>query len=526
MKVLGSAAMREADRRTIEELGLPGIVLMETAASRVVELVVSRFLRRSRVVILAGPGNNGGDGLAVARLLINAGYQVSLFSTVRPGAYRGDAGINECFLEKTAIRVERLGEPGVLDCFKQELKRADLLIDALLGIGVDRTVEGLFSELINSVNGCDLPVLAVDIPSGVNADTGIVMGCAIDADWTVAFAFPKKGLLCGPGVKKVGELYLARINVPSFLAEGANVELITSREVVSVLPARPNTAHKGSMGRVLIIAGSPGMSGAAVMAAESALRSGAGLVYLAVPASLAPAIEAKTVEVITLSLPEALPGVISAGAADILLSRAAGCEAVAVGPGLDPGLETLRLLEKLIAGSPVPLVLDAGALEALKGHMELLEKAKQPPVLTPHPGEMSRLVNREVATIQENRLDYALEYAKRWQTVLLLKGYNTIIATPEGRASINPTGGPALATAGSGDLLTGTIASFVAQGVNPFDAAKAAAYIHGLAGDLTGSRRGHTALCILDSYKEAFKYLEHPFETGAVNPYLEKVRPY
>jgi len=524
MKVLSSAAMREADRKTIEEIGLPGAVLMETAAMRVVELIRHKLPCAKRFAVLAGPGNNGGDGLAIARLLENAGLSGAIWSTVKPGGYRGDAGINEQYLERASYRINRFGGGESLDQFREELKAVDFVVDALLGIGVDREVEGLFAELIESVNDSGPPVVAVDIPSGVNADSGAVMGCAVQADWTVTFAFPKLGLLCFEGAEKAGEVYVGQINIPPALVENEPVDLLTPARIQGLLPDRNKSVHKGSLGRVLIVAGSPGMTGAAAMTGESALMGGAGLAYLAVPRSLEPVVSALLVEVITVSLEETSAGIISPAAAAAILDKAGHCDALAIGPGLDPGSDTAALLEKIIIASPVPLVIDAGALEALKGRMELLKGARVPVVITPHPGEMARLAGLSVREVQENRLEVALDHARNWDVCLLLKGYNTIIAAPDGRAAINPTGGPGLATAGSGDLLTGLIASFMAQGLEAENAALAGAFMHGLAGDLVPEGRGHMAREIMSYYKQAFNYLKEAETCRNVNPYLTGVR--
>lgn len=526
MKVLSRAAMKEADRQTIENFGMPGAVLMETAAIRVVESILARCPEATRVVVLAGPGNNGGDGLAVARLLQNAGLVVSLWSTVPRGAYRGDAGINEQYLEKISFPVRRILDQNDLDRFRENLSSAGLVVDALLGIGVDRNIEGLLVEIMDSINGSGLPVVAVDIPSGINADSGAVMGCAVRASWTVTFAFPKTGLFNSRGVEMAGDIYVGQINIPAHLVDHEPVELLTAAKIKSMLPERPRSAHKASLGRVLIVAGSPGMTGAAVMAGESALRGGAGLVHLAVPQSLYPVIGARLVEVITVALPESGPGLLSPEAAGPIVDRAASCNVLAVGPGLNPGEQTTALLENLIKNTPVPLILDAGALEALIGRMDRLKKADQPVVLTPHPGEMARLTGASVQAIQENRLEVAVKYAREWNSILVLKGLNTVIATPDGRAAINPTGGPALATAGTGDLLTGLIASFIAQGMKAEGAAQAGAFIHGLAGDFVEPGRGHMARDVLDCYKRVFSFLDQEIDQGAINPYLPRIRVY
>jgi len=525
MKVLDSAAMREADRRTIEELGMPGAVLMETAGLRVVDFINSYLPYQSRVVVAAGPGNNGGDGLVIARLLNSAGFDVSLWTTVNPGAYRKDAGINEHFLKGIVFPIKRLSTEESFELFRQELKFSSLVVDALLGTGLDREVEGRPARAIDCINDCSVPVLAVDIPSGINADTGAVMGRAVRANWTVTFAFPKRGLVLYPGAGYAGEVAVGEINVPSFLVDQEPLELLTASRVRNVLPVPPGDVHKSSRGRVLIVSGSPGMTGAAVMAAESSLKSGAGLVYLAVPESICPALEAKTVEVITIAMPEKNPGIIDPATADDILARAASCDVLAIGPGLDPGKTTLELLRKLLKLSPVPLVLDAGALEALSGSGEILESAAFPTVITPHPGEMGHLTGLSSGEVQKNRLEVALKYARAWNCIVLLKGANTVIAFPGGKALINPTGGPALASAGSGDLLTGLIASLIAQGLEPEDAAGAGAFIHGLAGDLVPPGRGHMVRDVMARYKQAFQCLEHADHQLPGSPNLTMVRP-
>ncbi len=525
MKILGSKAMKEADRRTVEEFGMPGAVLMEIAGLRVVEYILAHYLQPARVVVLVGPGNNGGDGLVVARLLERAGFSVSLWSTVKPGAYRGDAAINEKYLVKTKCHFNVLSEKGDLGLFREALGCADLLVDALLGIGADRAVEGLMAEIIGLVNSSTVPVLAVDIPSGINADSGAVLGCAVKANWTVTFACPKTGLLLHPGAHLAGEIVVAEINIPESLIEKEPFDLITAAFVKKQLPDRPFDVHKGSVGRVLLVAGSPGMSGAALLAAESALQGGAGLVYLAAPQSVCPALEAKTVEVVTIALPEIVPGVIDPVAVEIIMDKVRSCDVLAVGPGLDTGAHTSALLYKLVQLCPVPMVLDAGALEALDQKMNMLRSARHLPVITPHPGEMARLVGTSAGQVQSSRIEVALKNTSLWNCIIMLKGPNTIIATPDGRVSINPTGSPSLATAGSGDLLTGLVSSFIAQGMAPGNAAKAGAFMHGLAGDLIPPGRGHMARDILACYKEAFQYLETYDQTVAGNPYLTRIKP-
>ncbi|MDW7740368.1 MAG: NAD(P)H-hydrate dehydratase [Bacillota bacterium] len=525
MKILTSDQMKEADRKTINQLGLPGIVLMENAAQRVTEFILNLPEKPERVVVLAGPGNNGGDGLAVARQLAKAGLNLSLWSTAKPGTYKAEAAVNEQYHLNTGFKISRLLDSGSLQLFLSDLDNADLLVDALLGLGTVRKIEGLFDNLIHEINSRKLPVIAVDLPSGVNADTGEIMGAAIKAKWTVTFAFPKPGLLLYPGAALAGEVYVGEIYVPESLAEESRIDLTTLDFVRENLPLKPVDAHKGTMGKVMLVAGSPGMTGAALLSALAALKSGSGLVYIAAPESICPTLEAKTVEVITVALPEAAPGIIDPAAAKEIIAKAELCDVLAIGPGLNTGEETAELINKLVQLCPVPLVFDAGALEAISRQINVLRAAKHPPVITPHPGEMARLERTTVQHVQDNRIEIASKNARLWNCIILLKGANSIIAAPDGKITINPTGSPVLATAGSGDLLTGLVASLIAQGMIPENAVKAGAFIHGLAGDLISSLRGHSASDILECFQRTFQFINESGDKANLNPYLAKIRP-
>ncbi len=526
LKIVGSETMKEADRMTNDRYGMTGAVLMEMAGTRTVEFIMAKFPQGGRVVVLAGPGNNGGDGLVAARLLEKAGFKVSLWCTVKAGAYRAEAGANEKYLIKSSYPIQRILTQEDLGRFAEDVTGADLLVDALLGVGVNRKVEGLLAEVIGVVNQSAITVLAVDVPSGVNADSGLVMGAVLEADWTVTFSVPKLGLMLYPGALYSGEVVVGDIGVPHSLFDEIEVDLITSSHVREMLPGRPMDSHKGSLGRVLIVAGSPGMTGAAALTAESALQGGAGLVYLAAPESVCPALEAKLLEVIIIPLPESSPGIIDPVAAEKIIDFAGKCDALAIGPGLDPGEDTATLLYNVIHRSPVPLVLDAGALEGMRGKMQMLQSARFTPVITPHPGEMARLAGIKVEEVQSNRLTTALRITQLWNCLIVLKGANSIIADPNGRLAINPTGGPALSTAGSGDLLTGLITSFIAQGLSSENACKAGSFMHGLAGDMVQTGRGHMAREIMNCYKKAFHYLNEADECVAGNPFLRAIRPH
>ncbi len=526
MKILDGKEMREADRKTIEELGLPGAVLMEVAGQRVAQFIIDHYSCDCHVTVAVGPGNNGGDGLVISRVLLQAGFSVSVWSTVRKENYRGDAAINMQYLDALSIQVNLLLTAADLEPFKADIEKSGLIVDALLGIGVNREISGLMSDVIGVINDSgSIPVLAVDIPSGISADDGLVKGCAVCADYTITFAFPKNGLMIGEGPEKAGKVYVAEINIPAFLVVDQPVELVTVKKIAEAIPTHGLNTHKASRGKVLLVAGSNGMCGAAVLAAQAAIRGGAGLVYLAAPASVCPILESKLTEPIIIALPEIEPGVIDPISINIVMEKATECNSLAIGPGLKPHHSVFKLIEQVIATSRVPVVLDAGALQALKDKPEILTKAGCPVVITPHPGEMGRLANKSIADIQKKRLGTALEYAALWNIVLLLKGFNTIIALPDGRAFINPTGGPVLATAGSGDLLTGLVASFIAQGLTAELAAITGAFIHGLAGDLLDHHYPSAAVDILEKFKDAFLLVDGLYRQSDYKQFLKPVKP-
>ncbi len=525
MKVLRASSMREADRKAIEDYGIPGIVLMETAGTRVTDFILDHFGHDTRVVVLCGPGNNGGDGLVIARQLYRAGIKVSPWGTQKRGTYRGDAAVNENICIRMGLPPRELTGSHDLLLLEEQLNSADLVVDALLGTGANRETSGFTAEVINMVNHSSVPVISVDVPSGVNADTGEILGSAVKADWTLTFAYPKLGLFLYPGAGQAGRIFICDINIPHEIVEEEKVDLLDLPAIRAVLPGRPGDAHKGSFGRVLIVAGSPGMTGAAALAAESALKAGAGLIYLAAPVSICPTLEAKLIEVITIALAEKEPGLIDLQAAAEIIKKAEQCDVLCIGPGLNPAGDSGELMREIIRSSPVPLVIDAGALTAIEDDPGCLKEAKFPPVITPHPGEMARLTGLITARVQSERLGTALEKASEWNCIIILKGANTIIASPNGSAAVNPTGNAVLATAGSGDLLSGMVASFIAQGMTPYQSAMAGVYIHGLAGDLLTPVRGCSALDIKANFKQAFQYIRHSEKVPAHDPYITPVKP-
>ena len=506
--------MSEVDGEAINRFSIPGLILMENAALQVVHYIKEiQPAQQGRIIIFCGKGNNGGDGFVIARHLLRYGYHCTVWAMDRCPAYRGDAAVNYEILLKQGVPISLVSEGEYLKTLKYRGKN-DLIVDALLGTGLSREVDVNFAVLIRAINKSFATVLAVDIPSGVCGDSGKILGVAVKAQHTVTFALPKRGLLLYPGAEYAGRLVVADIGIPEQLLEEYAIpeQLTTGQLVQALLPTRLQQSHKGTYGRLLLLAGSPGMSGAAVLAAEAALRGGAGLVYLGAAPELRSLLESKIKEVIVRELPGDGEGNLDAGGFPRVQEESRTCQALAMGPGMDPGHSTLALLQQIIKELHLPLVIDAGALGALARDPALLQREEKPPlILTPHPGEMARLLGMDVETIQRQRWELATEKAREWGCVLVLKGAHTAIALPTGELFINPTGNAALATAGSGDILTGLIASLLVQGLLPHEAAVAGVYLHGLAADLMVAARGprgHMAGDILSFIPAAFQQLD------------------
>jgi ADP-dependent NAD(P)H-hydrate dehydratase / NAD(P)H-hydrate epimerase len=509
MDVVTASRMRDIDRMAMEEYGIPGVVLMEHAGLRLVEAV--RRSGATELVIVAGPGNNGGDGLVAARHLYRE-MKVSVWLTVWPKEYRGDAQINSHIIRKLGISCRSLREEGALAELEGELRRMPLVLDAILGTGISRELDAFYQELIHKINQSGAPVMAVDIPSGVCSDSGRIMGAAVNARSTVAFALPKRGHLMGEGSICSGELDVVDIGIPPQLLEGSDTTLITGRLAKKLLPPRPWDAHKGTFGSVLLVAGSLGMSGAAVLSARAALRGGCGLLFAATPRSVQPTVAAQVAEAITVPLPENRLGRVQEDSLYILRERWRNCQAVAVGPGMTQDEELLPVLSGILNECPLPVVLDADALNLLSWYPQLMEKRKAPTILTPHPGEAARLLGLSTEEIQADRLEAVQAVARRFNCFAVLKGARTLVATAGVHVAINRSGNCGMATAGSGDVLTGLLASLLAQGLKPYDASRLAVYLHGRAGDLAAARVGEEALVagdlnnhISDAYLELAK---------------------
>lgn len=498
MKLATPGQMNSIDSHAINEIGIPGMVLMENAALKVAEAAAGMLggLDGRHITILAGKGNNGGDAFAAARHLHNRGALCSLFLLSERSGVRGDAAANLNIAEKIGLQVLELTTKPHLGKLKNRLQKTDLVIDGIFGTGLKGEVDGIAAAVIDMVNGSPGPVLSIDIPSGVSGETGKVLGCAIKADRTVTFCLPKVGLAVHPGCDHAGRVDVADIGIPGISAAQAGIRAqLTDRALVSAMLApRRAESHKGDYGKILLLTGSAGMAGSGCLCANAALRTGAGLVYLGVPSSLTNIYNTAVSEAVVLPLEDGGGGRLSMKNAPAISGMLKNKDAAAVGPGLSATEEMTEIVELLIKECRVPLILDADALNALSRNIALLEKLKTEAVVTPHPAEMARLTGLTTEEVMEDRIGTARNFSGKWGVITVLKGSRTVIALPDGSYFINPTGNPGMATGGSGDLLTGIIASLAGQGMKLADAAVAGVYLHGLAGDRAAERTGRHGL--------------------------------
>jgi hydroxyethylthiazole kinase-like uncharacterized protein yjeF len=517
VRLPNSEQMREIERRAAEEAGLPTLLLMEHAG-RAVAQVTWRLLRERgghRVAVVCGKGNNGGDGLCAARHLANAGLRVRVYLLSRDQDLQGDAATNLRALRAAGVEVDNV--VGAVDTAVRAIAHgADVLVDAIFGTGFRGSAMGLSARAIEAVNESRLPVVAVDVPSGLDADTGRVEGPCVRAQVTVTMGLPKVGLLVYPGAAYSGEIVVADLGIPRKLVMDLPLptEVATAAQVARRLPPRAAETHKGTYGRVLVVAGSARFSGAPKLAALGALRSGAGLVRLAVPAGIFPAVAAAALEFMPVALPER-DGALDTSALEVVMEYAQDADVVALGPGLSTTEGVAHVVAGVVRGCDRPMVLDADALNVLRGRHALLREAAAPVVLTPHPGELGRLLGIPTADVQRSRLEVARSAARLTGAVTLLKGARTLVAAPDGRLVVNPTGNPGMASGGMGDVLTGVVAALMAQGLVPFEAAWVGAYLHGLAADLLAEAvgdRGLLAHDVADRLPEAM----HRVRTGRV----------
>lgn len=494
MYLLTAAEMREMDRRTIEEFGLPGRILMENAGRGAFKVLMDSFpeICNQKVAVLAGRGNNGGDGFVVARYLAQHGIPVTVYLLSENKQLLGDAAANFKLLAPLNIPVRQCPDLKTFNRFKKEVAHHHVIVDAILGTGLNSDVKGYFKTVIEFINLLNKNILAVDIPSGLHTDTGQPCGTCIQAAVTATFAFPKIGHIVLPGAEYTGNLHIIDIGIPPHIADGVSPRqhLLTHESIQNMIKPRPQDMHKGGAGHVLVVAGSTGKTGASAMCALSALRAGAGLVTLGVPESLNPVVEPQALEVMTHPLPEITTGILSDESFDAIMELISDKRCLAIGPGMGTAPETRRLVARLVKSCSIPLVIDADGLNNLAVNTDILKSKKTEIILTPHPGEMARLIGASVKDVQVDRINCAREFALKYKVHLVLKGAKTVIAHPDGHIYINPTGNPGMASAGMGDVLTGMIAGFVSQGYTPATAAHIAVYLHGAAADHIAETRG------------------------------------
>lgn len=487
MRIVTAEEMRALDERAIRQLGIPGVVLMENAGLQVIKLIQNILgnPKGKRILILAGKGNNGGDGFVVARHLVNLGAEVKVLIVANPEEINGDAKINLDILQRMGHKVYSVVNANSLNIVRIAGIYSDLIVDAIYGTGFAGAVTEHVGKIIDLVNDSRRPIVAIDIPSGVEANTGKVQSKAIKATHTVTFALPKLGLFLEPGAALTGQLTIADISIPkSMVEEDAGLRaMVTPELALRLLPTRQADSHKGDYGRVLVVGGSEGLTGAVCLASLGALRMGAGLVTLAVPNSLHSLMEVKLTEVMTTPIMGEKHKALDVGALEEIVQLQMGKDVLALGPGMSRQSGTITLLQELIPKLQVTTVIDADGLYPFGGRTELFTQATVPIILTPHPGEMAHLLGVSIEEVQNSRLEMATKAAKDWQVTIVLKGAQTIVADPQGQVYINTTGNPGMATGGSGDVLTGIIAALVAQGLKPIEAAALGVYLHGLAGD-------------------------------------------
>ncbi|HEV8434664.1 MAG TPA: NAD(P)H-hydrate dehydratase [Thermoanaerobaculia bacterium] len=484
MKILTSEQMRNIDRRTTERFGIPSIVLMENAAIAVVDAIQEHYPNADRIAIFCGTGANGGDGLAVARHLENRGVVPVVILVGDRAKLAGDALTNFNICSLLGLPIYDVKDEAHVDEAMAHASDADVVVDAIFGTGLNRAPGGVHAEVIRALAEMRIPVAAIDLPSGANASSGEPFEPCIRAELTVTFAAPKMCHVFDPAATACGEIIVADISIPEIAIGEENVmlALTTPRDVAPYFAPRLAATHKGTYGHVGIVAGSPDRSGAAVLAARGAIRTGAGLVTVITDDETAPQVHAHSIESMTTSDVDALKNK----------------DAVLIGPGLPDNDAAYADVRSLVATMKQPLVIDASGLNAFAGFVDDLNPSGAARVITPHPGELARLIGGDAKSVNANRLDAVREAARRTKCVVVLKGHQTLIAEPDGHVNVNPTGNPGMASGGMGDVLGGIIAALLARRVDAFDAACAGVYLHGFAADILRDEMGDTGLAAND----------------------------
>jgi len=499
--IVTASQMQAIDKCAIDRFGIPGLMLMENAGRGVFHALRHRFpdLQGKRVVIFCGKGNNGGDGFVGARYLKNHDAEVQVLLIGKMSDLKNDARTNAEIADNLGVPIHEIDENN-FNSQSHSIRHADILVDAIFGTGLSKPAAGFHERVIEEINDANKFVLAVDIPSGLDSDTGFIMGPHVRAGLTVTFGLMKRSHLLHPATTFMGQVETVDIGLPPPAVAEMDIPLhsVEPSDIAAWLGKRPSDAHKGSFGHVLVVAGSLGKGGAAGLTAVAALRAGCGLVTLALPASCQRAVEFYPLEVMTVPLPETAEGRISTQALGLLQKHAEGKSALAVGPGISTDPETVELLGEFLPALPCPRVVDADAINSLaQGGIDLTSFLGET-IITPHPREMSRISGQSMEEIQQNRIDAAASFAVDKNVTVVLKGAASIIAFADGSTFINPTGNSGMATAGSGDVLTGIIAGFIAQGLGLKEATLAGVYCHGAAGDRAAEAIGERSLLASD----------------------------
>ncbi|HSP32902.1 MAG TPA: NAD(P)H-hydrate dehydratase [Thermoanaerobaculia bacterium] len=487
MKILTSDEMRNIDRRTTERFGIPSIVLMENAAIAVIDAIENHYPNIDRAAVFCGTGQNGGDGLAIARHLENRGVVPVIFVVGDRTKFNGDAQTNFVACERLAIPIYDVNDPDHIEDALAHASDADIVVDAIFGTGLNRAPSGVHAEVIRAIAELRLPVVAVDLPSGANASSSEVFEPCVQAEVTVTFAAPKICHVFEPAATYCGEVIVADISIPESAVEQEDVRLalLTPKDIQPLVAPRLAQTHKGTYGHVGVIAGSSGRSGAAVMCARGAIRAGAGLVSVMTDPETAKLVHAASIESMTYS---------GSDVREFLQNKTAAL----IGPGLPDTDRAYAWVRATVAAIELPVIIDASALNAFAGRLTELNPGGKPRVITPHPGELARLTGNDAKSINSDRVNAAREAARASKCVVVLKGFQTLVAEPDGHVYVNPTGNPGMATGGMGDVLSGMVAALLARGNDPADAACAAVYLHGVAGDILKDEFGDTGLAAMD----------------------------
>ncbi len=508
MYLVTAEEMRAFDAAAIDEYGIPGVVLMENAGRTTFHILKTRLggdVRDLRVSVVSGPGNNGGDGYVIARYLINHGAEVQTFLLSPRQKVAGDALVNLQVLERMSSHVYEVEDE---ESFKQAVRRwrqSDLIVDAILGTGLNSEVRSPYREAILEINRVDGMRLAVDLPSGLDANTGRILGCAVQADLTATYGFKKLGMAIYPGVECCGKVEVVDISIPLHAIEKnpPRAWLYDKPDAVEFWRLRSDAqAHKGIFGHLLVVGGSPGKTGAPALAARAASRMGAGLVTVGIPASLNPIVETKLTEEMTEPLPESVLGYLGDAAIDRVLALSEGKRCIVIGPGLSTAEGISEMIEKVLATYQRRVVIDADGLNVLARNLDVLRQTKARVVLTPHPGEMARLTGKTVREVQQDRIGAARTLATDYGIWVILKGAQTLTASPDGRIIVNTTGTPWMASGGQGDVLSGVLGGLLVQGIPPEEALPFGVYLHGLAADNIVKRMGPEPITATDVIDE------------------------